>query len=137
MKKYLVIYYSTKKIECIIILWWVLVLLFVHLTSRPTNIFNCTLYHAFTLNAYPNVERECLDHHPNWNLSNHERVEDGAKNFDPHTWYIWYKQLKGNWNTILKPNQCTSLIFDMNYAKWWIGNAKSSVVLVPKTINYQ
>ncbi len=48
MKKYLVIYHSTKKIECITILWWVLVLLFVHLTSRLINTFSCILYHDFT-----------------------------------------------------------------------------------------
>jgi hypothetical protein len=48
MKKYLVIYHSTKKIECITILWWVLVLLFVHLTSRLASTFRCTLYCAFT-----------------------------------------------------------------------------------------
>jgi hypothetical protein len=48
MKKYLVIYHSTKKIECIIILWWVLVLFFVHLTSKLVSILNYTLYHAFT-----------------------------------------------------------------------------------------
>jgi hypothetical protein len=48
MKKYLVIYHSTKKIECITILWWVLVLLFVHLTSRLISIFSCTFYHDFT-----------------------------------------------------------------------------------------
>jgi hypothetical protein len=48
MKNYLVIYCSTKKIECITILWWVLVLLFVHFTSRLTNTFNCIIYHAFT-----------------------------------------------------------------------------------------
>jgi hypothetical protein len=48
MKKYCVIYHSTKKIECITILWWVLVLLFVHLTSRLASTFSCTLYHAFT-----------------------------------------------------------------------------------------
>jgi len=34
MKKYFVIYHPSKEIECVIILWWVLVLLFVHLTSR-------------------------------------------------------------------------------------------------------
>jgi hypothetical protein len=46
-EKYLIVYRSTKKIECITILWWVLVLLFVHLTSRLISIFNCTLspYH--------------------------------------------------------------------------------------------
>ena len=49
MKKYLVIYHSTKKIECTTILWWVnLVLLFVHLTSRLASTFSSTLYHAFT-----------------------------------------------------------------------------------------
>ncbi len=48
MKKYLVIYHSTKKIECITILGWVLVLLFVHLTSKLASIFNYTLYRAFT-----------------------------------------------------------------------------------------
>jgi hypothetical protein len=39
MKKYLVIYHSTQKIECIKILWWVLVLLFVHFTSRLAKYF--------------------------------------------------------------------------------------------------
>jgi hypothetical protein len=29
-------------------LWWVLVLLFVHLTSKLVSIFGCTFYHAFT-----------------------------------------------------------------------------------------
>ncbi len=48
MKKYLIIYHSTKKIECITILWWVLVLLFVHLTSRLISTFSCTLYCDFT-----------------------------------------------------------------------------------------
>jgi hypothetical protein len=47
MKKYLVIYHSIKKIKCITILWWVLVLLFVHLTSSLVSIFSCTIYHAF------------------------------------------------------------------------------------------
>jgi predicted membrane protein len=51
MKKYFVIYHSTKKIECITILWWVLVLLFVHLTSKLANIFSCTFYHAFAQKA--------------------------------------------------------------------------------------
>jgi hypothetical protein len=44
MKKYLVIYHSTKKIKCITILW--MVLLFVHLTSKNT--FSYTLCHVFT-----------------------------------------------------------------------------------------
>jgi hypothetical protein len=48
MKKYVVIYHSTKKIECITILWWDLILLFVQLTSKLTSTFSCTLYHAFT-----------------------------------------------------------------------------------------
>ncbi len=48
MKKYLVIYDSIKKIECLTILWWVLVLLFVHLTSRLASTFSCTFYRAFT-----------------------------------------------------------------------------------------
>ncbi len=47
-EKYLVIYHSTKKIECITILWWVLVIISAHLTSRLTSNFSCTLYHAFT-----------------------------------------------------------------------------------------
>ncbi len=48
MKNYFVNCHSTEKIECITILWGVLVLLFVHLTNRLTSIFSCTLYHAFT-----------------------------------------------------------------------------------------
>jgi hypothetical protein len=55
MKKHLIIYHSTKKVECITILWWVLVLLFVHLTSRLTSTFSCTLYHAFTLVSLPPI----------------------------------------------------------------------------------
>jgi hypothetical protein len=47
MKKYIVIYHSIKKIECIIILWWVLVLFFVHLTSKLASIFSYTFYCAF------------------------------------------------------------------------------------------
>jgi cellulose synthase/poly-beta-1,6-N-acetylglucosamine synthase-like glycosyltransferase len=57
MKKYFVIYQSTKKIECITILWCVLVLLFVHLTSRLANTFSCTLYHVFT----PKDLKEIID----------------------------------------------------------------------------
>jgi len=49
MKKYLVIHYLPKKIKCITILWWVLILLFVHLTSRLASTFSCTLYYVFTL----------------------------------------------------------------------------------------
>jgi hypothetical protein len=41
MKKYLVVYHSSKNIECNIILWWVLVLLFVHLTSKLASTFSC------------------------------------------------------------------------------------------------
>jgi hypothetical protein len=52
MKKYLVVYNSTKKIECITILWWVLVQFFVQLTSRLACIFSYTLYHVFTLHHY-------------------------------------------------------------------------------------
>ncbi len=48
MNNYLVIYHSIKKIECITILWWVLVVLFVHLTSRLISIFSCRHYYAFT-----------------------------------------------------------------------------------------
>jgi hypothetical protein len=48
MKKYFVIYHVIKKIEYITIFWWVLVLLFVHLISRLTSTFSCTLYRAFT-----------------------------------------------------------------------------------------
>jgi hypothetical protein len=48
MKKFCVIYHSIKNIECITILWWVLVLFFVHLTSRLTSTFSCTLYYVFT-----------------------------------------------------------------------------------------
>jgi hypothetical protein len=48
MKKYFVIYHSTQNIECITIFWWVLVSLFVHLTSRLASTFSCTLYCAFT-----------------------------------------------------------------------------------------
>ncbi len=48
MKKYLIIYHSIKKIECITILQWILVLLFVHLTSRLTSTFSYTLYSTFT-----------------------------------------------------------------------------------------
>ncbi len=51
MKKYLVIYYSTKTIECITILWCIFVLLFVHLTSKLVSTFSCTLYCVFTLLA--------------------------------------------------------------------------------------
>jgi len=46
MKKYLVIYHSIKKFKCITILRWVLVLLFLHLTSKNT--FSYTLCHVFT-----------------------------------------------------------------------------------------
>jgi hypothetical protein len=52
MIKYFVIYHSSKKIECVIILRWVLVLLFVHLTSRLASIFNYRFYHAFTQKHY-------------------------------------------------------------------------------------
>jgi hypothetical protein len=48
MKKYVFFYNFKKKIECIIILWWVLVLLFVSLISRLPKTLNCTLYHTFT-----------------------------------------------------------------------------------------
>jgi hypothetical protein len=48
MKKILAIYHSTKKIKCITILWWVLVLFFVHLINRLASTFSCTLYRAFT-----------------------------------------------------------------------------------------
>ncbi len=48
MKKYLVIYHSTKKIDCTTILSCVLFLLFVHLTSRLAMTFSCTLYPTFT-----------------------------------------------------------------------------------------
>jgi hypothetical protein len=48
MKKYLVIYHSTKNIEHITILWSVLVMLFIHLTSRLASTFSYTLYHVFT-----------------------------------------------------------------------------------------
>jgi hypothetical protein len=48
MKKYLMIYHSIKKIKCITILWWVLVVFSVHLTSRLASTFSCTLYRAFT-----------------------------------------------------------------------------------------
>jgi hypothetical protein len=48
MKKYLVIYHLTKKIKCIIILWWVLDLFFIHLISRLASILSCTFYRAFT-----------------------------------------------------------------------------------------
>jgi hypothetical protein len=48
MKKYFVIYHSTKNIECNNNFWWALVLLFIHLTSRLASIFSCTLYCAFT-----------------------------------------------------------------------------------------
>jgi hypothetical protein len=62
MKKYLVIYHSTKKIECLTILWWVLVLFFVHLTSRLASNFNCTFYHAFTLEGqlHFSCSKNCL-----------------------------------------------------------------------------
>ncbi len=30
-------------------MWWVFILLFVHLTNKLASIFNCTFYHAFTL----------------------------------------------------------------------------------------
>jgi hypothetical protein len=56
MKKYFIIDHSTKKIECITILWWVLVLLFIHLTSRLASTFSCTLYHAFTLSKYKRLK---------------------------------------------------------------------------------
>jgi hypothetical protein len=47
-EKNLVIYYSTKNIEGITILWCVLILLFVHLISRLASTFSCTIYYAFT-----------------------------------------------------------------------------------------
>ncbi len=49
MRKYFVIHYLPKKTECITILWWVLILLFVHLTSRLASTFSCTFYCVFTL----------------------------------------------------------------------------------------
>ncbi len=49
MKKYIVIYHSIKNIKCITILWYVLVVLFVHSTNKLATIFSCTLYRAFTL----------------------------------------------------------------------------------------
>jgi hypothetical protein len=48
-EKVLVIYYLTKTIECITILWWLVVLLFVHLISKLVSTFSCTLYCVFTL----------------------------------------------------------------------------------------
>jgi hypothetical protein len=45
-------YHLNKKIECIIILWWVLILLFINLTSTLPRTLNCTLYHAFTFERF-------------------------------------------------------------------------------------
>jgi len=78
MNKYLVIYLSTKKIECIIMFWWVLVLLFVHLTNRLASTFNCTLYHAFT---HPNFS------YLNWMVGLEVRLHSQL-NFLSKTWFL-------------------------------------------------
>jgi len=58
MKWYLVIYHSTKKIECITILGWISVLFIVHLTSKLVSTFSCTFNCDFTpINVFLHDEK--------------------------------------------------------------------------------
>jgi hypothetical protein len=122
MKNYLLNHHSTKKIECITILWWVLVLLFVHLTSRLTSIFSCTLYHAFTQKGwslFTNMFSILALQHKMINIENEQRqgtsIIELSKVIIPHRislnpqWY-WISclatQLRVIYNIVIQCSHC-------------------------------